>query len=660
VSSDTTARAPEGVAARRPRFVPRSRSLRVVFVLGLVLFVWLATAAVLALTARSHLRAAESLLPLARDAAAEADLDTATDTVRQARQRLRSADQLLQNVTLRPFAGVPAVGQDLAVVRTVAIEGEQVTAAASRLLDELRQLDGGLGEFAPVDGSIPVERVGQLAASLRGAADTTASSLAAIRAAEPSGLLSEVSRGHDRVLDLLEPIGDQLETGAAIGEQLPRFLGADEPRTYLFGAATPAEARGVGGFVGSVALLRVEGGSIDFGTFTKASDLPPLEADALPPPDGDAPARWRRYGGAELFVNLTRTPDFPTAADRMLRHWAITEGQTLDGMVVVDPFALEALLAITGPVDVPGYGIVLDSESVVTFVSNEAYALFDRPDERQQVLGDVAAAAFGRLLGGHAVSGAQDVVATLGDLVAGGHMVLYATDPDTQAAFRRAGLAGQLGARDAHATGDLVNLVVNNGGANKVDFYAQRSIELETELFADGVARSDLRFVLENDAPSEGRTKYVIGPNNPTLEAGDNLANISVYLGPNAEFTTVPTTSDGPSYLETELGHPVHDSWVRIPSRATAERHYQWRTEDAWYVDDGIVTYDLLLQGQTVFQPTQVTLRFVIPEGMELVPRPLEEPVIEDGRYVLTREIRGEDLRLTVRFRPQVVEASDG
>jgi hypothetical protein len=659
VSSQTTTRAPAGVAARGPRFLPQSRFLRIVFVLGLVLFVWLATAAVLALTARSHLRAAESLLPLARDAAAEADLDAATDTVRQARQKLRSADELLQNVTLRPFEGAPVIGQDLDVVRTVAIEGERVTAAASGLLDELRQLEGGLGEFAPVDGAIPVERIGELAASLRGAADATASSLATIRAVEPSGLLSEVTRGHNRVLNLLEPIGDQLETGAAIGEQLPLFLGADEPRTYLFGASTPAEARGAGGFVGSVALLRVEGGSLDFGTFEKASDFPPLEADALPPPDGDEPARWRRYSGAELFVNLTRTPDFPTSADRMLRHWEITHGQALDGMVVVDPFALEALLEITGPVDVPGYGIVLDSESVVAFVSNEAYALFDRPDERQRVLGDVAAAAFGRLLSGNAMSGAEEVVDTLGDLVAGGHMVLYATDPDTQAAFRRAGLAGQLGARDEQTTGDLVNLVVNNGGANKVDFYAQRSIELETRLLADGVARSDLRFVLENDAPSEGRTTYVIGPNNPTLDPGDNLANISLYLAPNAEFTSVPTDSDGPSFTETELGHPVHDSWVRIPSRETAERHYQWRTEDAWYIDDrGHVTYQLLLQGQTVFRPTKVTVRFVIPSGMELVAPP-EEAVFEDGRYVVTREIRGQDVDMRVRFRPQVVEASD-
>jgi hypothetical protein len=660
VGSQTTTR-PDGDAASRSRSIPGNRFQRFAFLVGVALLVWLATAAVLTLTARSHLRAAEDLLPLAREAAGEADLDTATDTVRQARQKLRSADQLLQNVTLRPFAGAPVIGQDLAVVRTVAIEGERVTAAASGLLDELRQLEGGLGEFAPVDGAIPVERITELAASLRGAADTTASSLATIRAAEPSGLFSEVTRGHNRVLNLLEPIGDQLETGAAIGEQLPRFLGSDEPRTYLFGASTPAEARGAGGFVGSVALLQVEDGSLDFGSFNKASDFPLLGDAALPPPDGDDPARWERYGGAELFVNMTRTPDFPTAADRMLRHWEITRGQTLDGMVMVDPFALEALLEITGPVDVPGYGIVLDTESVVAFVANEAYALFDRPDERQQVLGDVAAAAFGRLLGGNAITGAEEVVDTLGDLVAGGHLVLYATDPDTQAAFRRAGLAGQLGARDEHTTGDLVNLVVNNGGANKVDFYAQRTIELETRLLADGEARSDLRFVLENDAPSDGRTKYVIGPNNPTLEAGDNLANISLYLGPNAEFTSVPTDSDGPSYTETELGHPVHDSWARIPSGASTERLYQWRTQDAWYVDDrGRVTYDLLLQGQTVFQPTQVTLKFVVPQGMELVPRPMEEPIIEDGRYVLTREIRGEDMNVQVRFRPQTVEASDG
>jgi hypothetical protein len=629
---------------------PRRR--RWVIALVLVLAIgWAVSVALLLLTARGHLSDAERSLPLLRAAIGGADLTTGADVAREAQSSLTSAADALQNPLLVPVRAVPVLGADLRTVTTIAVNGAEVAREAEGLVTTLEGLPGGLAGLAPVDGALPVDHLEQLAPPLRRTADAAATAALEIEATTPSGRIQQVTDARQRLLELIVPLAAQAETGAQLTEQLPRFLGAEGPRTYLFGASTPAELRGTGGFVGSIARLRIEDGQLDFGAFEQSSDLPRLGAADLPPPVEEDAARWARYGGTGLFVNLNRTPDFPSAAAAMLRHWEVAQGEALDGMLVADPFALQALLELAGPAEVPGYGITLDASTVVPFVTNEAYATIEAPDERKAVLGAVSAATLSSFLDGGGDASPADLVTTLGELVVHGHLLIYANDPPVQAALRRAGLAGQLGAADPIAHGDLVNVAVNSGAASKVDYYAQRTLTLETTLLADGAARSELVVGLANEAPTEGLPKYVIGPNNPTLEAGDNLVDVSVYLARHARFTEVPPEADGPTFTETELGHPVHDGWVRLPSGGVVERRYAWRTEDAWRISEqGELVYDLLLQGQTVMRPTRFEARIGIPDGLEVLDPP-EGAEVTDGELVLSGELGGEDLHLAIRLR---------
>jgi hypothetical protein len=612
---------------------------------------WATAAVLLALSGRAHLRAAESLLPEARDAVVSGDLGAAATTVRDAHQELAAAATALGNGALRPLEWLPVVGPDLRTVRTVAVSGELVTGAALELVDGFGEDPAGMGGLAPVGGAFPVDRLERFAHDLRTTATATETAVADIAATRPSGRVAEVTTGRDRVLELLEPLAARSRVAADVAEQLPAFLGADGPRRYLFGAATPAELRGTGGFVGSVAILSVDEGRLDFGAFVSSSDLEELPGDAFPVPAEQDVERWRRYGDVGLWVNLNRTPDFPSAAEAMLRHWEVSEGTRLDGMLVADPFAFEALLALSGPTDVPGFGVTLDAGTVVSFVANEAYDTFEDPFERKEVLGAVAAATFGRFLEGDLEAPPQQLIGAFGDLIAHGHLLAYASDPDLQQAFERAGLAGRLGASEGDRPGEYLSVVANSGTASKVDFYADRQVVLESTLLTGGAARSELFVRVANDAPTEGITGYVIGPNNPTLDVGDNLIDLSVYLAPNAVFTRVPPPADGPTFTETELGHPVHDGWVRIPSGTAVERTYAWRTADAWELtEDGEVLYDLLVQGQTVIRPTELTIRVRVPDGLELVDPP-DGVAVEEGVAVWRGSIRGEDVRLPLRFR---------
>jgi hypothetical protein len=81
-------------------------------------------------------------------------------------------------------------------------------------------------------------------------------------------------------------------------------------------------------------------------------------------------ARW-----ASLLVGNQRDPDFPSAAQAILNGYEEATGGRLDGVILADPFALQALLGVVGPVELPGYGIEIDHDTVVSFTTNEAYML---------------------------------------------------------------------------------------------------------------------------------------------------------------------------------------------------------------------------------------------------------------------------------------------
>lgn len=623
---------------------PLLRWLAIGFV---ALLLWAVVAGILLLGAYGSLREAADAMPVARDAVAAQDLDTSRGAVETLRTEARAAAQRLDNPLVAPLRLLPVVGADLRVASDLAVASADLGDAADDVLATLDKLPGGLAALAPSGGRLPVDALVDLAPPLRLAATVTGGALERAARSEPSGRVGQVAEAQETALELLGPLASQLELTAKLAGELPWLLGADAPRTFLFAASTPAALGGTGGFLGSMTLLTIDDGQLDFGDFEATNLLENLPQGSLPAPVEEDAVRWSRYGGTGAWLTLNRSPHFPAAATAMQQLWEATRGDELDGMIVADPFALEALLEFSGPQEVPDLGSITASE-VVAYMTNEAYDDFDDPnEERKEVLGAVAAAAFSGFLES-ASEPSLDVVSRLGELVEAGHLLVHAEDDRVQGALREAGATGELG----DGSSDLVSVIVNHGSASKVDFYAERRISHKVSLRADGSARSELEVWLRNDAPTSGPPRYVIGPNNPRLDAGDNLANVSVYAGRGSEFTQTPAAApDLPSFTETELGYTVTDGWVLLGSGEEQTRRYGWWTPDAWSVTaDGHIAYDLLFQGQTTIRPTAVTIQVHVPQGLEPVSIP-EGAEFDGGAIVWRGEVRGHDVVLPIRLR---------
>jgi hypothetical protein len=106
-----------------------------------------------------------------------------------------------------------------------------------------------------------------------------ASSLDAVGDADSPWLLPSVGHRLDQVTSRLRSLAHGADLGASATEVLPTCSAAAGPRTYLVGFTTPAEARGLGGFLANYAEIEADEGQLRLVRTGPVSDL----SDALPP-----------------------------------------------------------------------------------------------------------------------------------------------------------------------------------------------------------------------------------------------------------------------------------------------------------------------------------------------------------------------------------------
>ena len=145
---------------------------------------------------------------------------------------------------------------------------------------------------------------------------------------------------------------------------LLEILGANGPRTYLIEQVDPAELRGGGGFIGSYSLLSADHGALKLG---KSGDVGAIDAPyPLPgsrkyiaPPNSSL--QFAQHGW--VFGDSNFSPDFPTSARAGEQLFLNETGTKVDGVISMDPNAVAALLAATGPIAIPEYNTTAQSST---------------------------------------------------------------------------------------------------------------------------------------------------------------------------------------------------------------------------------------------------------------------------------------------------------
>jgi hypothetical protein len=590
-----------------------------VVVVGASLVVLGATAAA-GLRSRAVLRDAAGDVRAGINALEDGDVAAARVRFVSARSAFHLVADRLDGPLVRPARALPLAGKYTAAADGVLERAASLTDAALALLDELDTARLGLG-VSQID--LPQLRV--VAREIRDVRAEMDQLVDELDALDAPWMATAVSRRSGTAAEELRDGIDRLGQVLAGVDAAPAWLGADGPRRYVVMFTTPAEARGLGGFMGNFAEITVESGRIRMTRFGRTVDLNVGGDPASRRISGleDFLGVYGRFGFREpetgitapdVWSNVTMSPDFPTVATLVDELYPQSGGQAVDGVVLMDVYTLADLLRFTGPVIVEGVAEPVTAETAADFLLRRQYELFDPADQtgRVDALETMARTMVERLLGG-STTDVSRMVAVLAPRVEQRRLMLWLDDPAEEQVLDRLGVAGALPAirdDDGAIASDGIGLVVNNAVANKIDVFLRRSLQYRATVDpATGAVDARATVTLANDAPAQGLPPYVIG-NTIGAPPGTNRMYLSLYT----PLDLVWVTEDGA--LAT-LGRAEERGWNVYSTYVTLE-------------PGSSVTLEVALRG-TVARPDGST-------AVHVLSQPLVQPLEADVRVADTAD----------------------
>jgi hypothetical protein len=646
-STKTPAEIPVDPGTSDRRRGPLRRALRWLVAVVLIATVLIAAATILiGIGVHRDAEAGKVEMSKGRRALAEGDVTRALDHFRTAQGRFEHARSATTGGIGGIVGAVPILGRSIEVAAGISEAGVTLSGAAVDLASAIEDLPGGLGALAPVDGRIPVDTLASLAGEVEAAATDAAAALETVRATPSTLIPATVVEARFQAEEQVADLRDSLDAATVLMSGLPALLGSGEPTRYLVIAESPAEQRGTGGIWGAYTIMTARDGRLNFGSFAQLQDFPEVPSDELPAPSPDYRENYDQYGGAGAWTDLNMTPDLPSAARAVLSAYAYTTGEELDGVLVADPFAVKEMLRVTGPAEVPALDVTIRPASVVDFMTNEAYTLFPfRSRERKAVLGAVVGEAFDRFLSQPGRSTAK--LRAIVDSVADGHLRLYTTDEQMQAALAGAGVDSALRLGDG---ADLLAVQVNSRSGSKVDFYATRTVDHEVQLGGAGEAFETTTIAFSNDAPTSGVPGFVILPNVPGHERGDNVSLISSSCPASCELVSAERNgAQIPMAKGEELGSTWYQDFFTTPGGDASSLTIVTRRDDVWQGNSSGGTYRLVVLPQTTAHPTEFTIGVTVPAGTEVIWT--SDPMRVDGDRAVWQGVPEGRMELVVRFR---------
>jgi hypothetical protein len=223
--------------------------------------------------------------------------------------------------------------------------------------------------------------------------------------------------------------------------------------------------------------------------------------------DGDFKDRWGWAEPNQEWRNLAMSPSFPASAELAARMWKARTGEDVDGVFAIDPFGLQALMEVSGPVVIDGK--LITRENIVRETLLQQYLDHETDDtgdedtaQRRERLSDIARAVIDQLdQKGWDVA---TLVEDLQDAARGRHVLAWSHKPEQERAWRGAGISGRL-------RPDSLLLAIQNRAGNKLDQFLPVIAAIEHRPVRNG-SEVTVRVNVRNEAPSEGLNRFVEGP----------------------------------------------------------------------------------------------------------------------------------------------------
>ncbi len=468
-----------------------------------------------------------------------------------------------------------------------------------------------------------------------------------------------------RLLGELLPL---LNDGLAFAEVAPQLLGVDAPRTYLVLGVNETELRPIGGLITALAEVHIQAGQILTMTFHDS-----YAVDDFSRPYPTPPEPIQRFLAIDLWVfrDSNWSPDFPTAVRQGADLYRPKHPVTLDGVILLDLWAVQQVIEALEPVRVPGFDQPLRGETVIPYI----YELW-APEggeftgewwrERKSFMGPLGMAVLDRVQAGDADW--LKLGHTVMRLLEEKHLLLYMDNAKAEALLLERGWGG--GLRDPK--GDYLMVVEANLGFNKVSANIERAFEYHVDLSTSGLdpsaaPQADLTLVYTNTStreyPCTPESRYDADYEKMMERCYWNALRVFVPEGAQlveASQHPIPAESvasgeawDGVAYATDAVEGAYttfHQAFV-LPtgSTTTVKMTYTLPRDVVIQQDNGMYVYHLDFQKQAGLRtvPARVVLR--LPQNAVLLsaqPPPLS---VADGVLLFNTDLRV-DRQIVVKY----------
>ncbi len=367
----------------------------------------------------------------------------------------------------------------------------------------------------------------------------------------------------------------QIQQALVFGQQFlpltPDLLAVNGRKKYLVLLQNNAELRPSGGFLGSFAVLTLENGRmLDY----QIKDIYAADGQLrgkITPPD----EILHFLGQPSWFMRDSNwSPDFALSAKRAAWFLEKETGEKVDGVIGIDLFFVQKLLAAVGPVKLDDYN---ETVSAADFFNRTEYHaeinFFPGSTQKKDYLSSVAQALWVKL-SGNREKNFQLLAQAAYEALAEKHLQIYLQNPRAEEILAQNNWTGKLVFPEGADNG--LGIVEANLGANKANYFVKRKINIVTELNKGGDAASTVTVNYENNSATDtwpaGRYKNYLRfyvprtAQNISLDIGDSrLATISSKLDetilkklPKDRFLVYQSSESGLLAFGTLVEIPIH------------------------------------------------------------------------------------------------------
>lgn len=498
----------------------------------------------------------------------DGEIDEASRALQQAAQDLGDAANTLNSPITQLARFVPGAAQNLNTGVEVLADASAASEAAATTLQFV-----DLDQLTVSNGVVDTGALAALGAPLQDLEATVSDLSTTLNQAESPWLVAPLQSRLDDGIRRADQAAHQAKATAAFAHVGPELLGAEEPRTYLVAFVNNAEARGLGGLMGNWSEVTIDHGRIEITANGRTADL---QTESLSRLQLEATNEYlERYGpqGAQVqngvaqkyWSNVTISPDMPSAGNAMSQMYEAATGRPVDGVFIIDPSGIAALMEVTGSVEVEEIDRRLNSGNVEEFLALGQYVFAE--SEREDLLTAVTDATIRNVLKSD-LPPPQQMAPSLAPAALNGHISGWVVNPDEQELLELVGMDATLPFITTAAT-DAIAVSSNNSSGNKIESFLERTIEYRPVVNQrTGDVEATMTVSLSNTAPKSGYPDYVIG-NIIDEPVGTNRMLLDVYTRLDVQ-TAHLDGEELPANTVNELGYNVFTTQFMIPPGETA------------------------------------------------------------------------------------------